>query len=135
MGQALLIRWAAALLLVLLTYNPTSYNYYEWVRGGFSEGLALKVLVGLVLLVGYIVYFRATFRSIGVAGIALVLALMGALFWVLLEAGIISFENPGLLTWLGLIALSFVMGVGLSWSIIRRRLSGQLDVDDVQEPG
>jgi hypothetical protein len=25
------------------------------------------------------------------------------------------------------------MGVGLSWSIIRRRLSGQLDVDDVEQ--
>ena len=32
-----------------------------------------------------------------------------------------------------LIALSLIMGVGLSWSIIRRRLSGQLDVDDVEE--
>jgi hypothetical protein len=32
-----------------------------------------------------------------------------------------------------LIALSLVMGVGLSWSIIRRRLSGQLDVDDVEQ--
>ena len=134
MGQALLIRWAAALVLVLVTYNPTSYNYVAWIRGGFDTDLALKVLIGLVLVVAYVIYIRATIRSIGLVGIGLVIALLAALAWVLWEYGILSFDNPTLLTWLGLLACSFVMGVGLSWSIIRRRLSGQLDVDDV-EPG
>lgn len=133
MGRALLIRWAAAFVLVLLTFNPTGMDYYHWVRGGLDTQTALKVLIGLLLALGYIIYFRATFRSIGVLGIGLVLAVVAALFWVLYDAGIISLENPTLMTWLGLIALSVVMGVGLSWSIIRRRLSGQLDVDDVEE--
>ncbi|MEM7614312.1 MAG: DUF6524 family protein [Pseudomonadota bacterium] len=44
-----------------------------------------------------------------------------------------SFENPTILTWLGLVVLSLIMGVGLTWSIIRRRLTGQMDVDDVQQ--
>ena len=35
--------------------------------------------------------------------------------------------------WLGLIALSLVLGIGLSWSHVRRRLSGQADMDDVDE--
>ncbi len=135
MGKAFLIRWAAALVLVMVTFNPTRYSYFEWVRGGMQNQLALKVFVGLVLAVAFVVYFRATFRSIGALGIALVLAIVGALFWVLWEAGIISFDDPTLLTWLGLIVLSVVMGVGLSWSIIRRRLSGQLDVDDVDQLG
>ena len=35
--------------------------------------------------------------------------------------------------WLGLLALSFVLGIGLSWSIVRRAVSGQADVDDVED--
>jgi hypothetical protein len=34
---------------------------------------------------------------------------------------------------LGILALSLVMGIGLSWSLIRHRLSGQADMDDVWE--
>ena len=34
---------------------------------------------------------------------------------------------------LGLIALSLVLGIGRSWSHVRRRLSGQSDMDDVDD--
>ncbi len=132
MGRAFLIRWAAALFLVLVTFNPTSLNYYRWAQNNWDTSTPMVALFGLVLLVGYIIFFRATFRSIGYIGIGLVVALVGAVLWVLWDWGWISFENPTALTWIGLIALSFIMGVGLSWSIIRRRLSGQLDVDDVE---
>ena len=133
MGKSLLIRWGIALVLVLLTYNPTSFNFVRWAMNYETGSLPVVVLSGLVLAVGYIIFFRATFRSIGIVGILIVAALVGAFLWVLYSWGWISLDNPGLLTWIGLIALSFIMGVGLSWSIIRRRLSGQLDVDDVEE--
>jgi len=135
MGRAFLIRWAAALFLVLVTFNPTSLNYYRWAQNSWDTSTPMVALLGLVLVVGYIIFFRATFRSIGFVGIGLVVALVGAVLWVLWDWGWISFENPTALTWIGLIALSFIMGVGLSWSIIRRRLSGQLDVDDVEPTG
>ena len=133
MGKQFLIRWGVALVLVLITYNPTSLNYVRWAANNSDTQLPLVILFGLVLAIGYIIFFRATFRSIGVVGIAIVAALVGAILWVLWSWGWISLDNPGALTWIGLIALSLVMGVGLSWSIIRRRLSGQLDVDDVEE--
>ncbi|MEO0913730.1 MAG: DUF6524 family protein [Pseudomonadota bacterium] len=132
MVVSFLLRWLAALVLVLVTFNPTSFNYVRWASEN-QGSLPLVLLFGVILLVGYVVFFRATFRSIGGLGIVLVLALVGAFLWVLFDFGIISLDNPGALTWVGLIALSFVMGVGLSWSIIRRALSGQLDVDDVEE--
>jgi hypothetical protein len=53
--------------------------------------------------------------------------------WVAYDFGWISLENPTVNTWIGLFAASLVLGVGLSWSIVRRRLSGQADVDDVDE--
>ncbi|NNU80941.1 hypothetical protein HMH01_10880 [Halovulum dunhuangense] len=133
MGRSFLIRWAAAILLVMATFNPTSLNYFRWAQANTGEQLSLVVLFGLVLFVGYVIYLRATFRSIGVVGIGLVAALVGALLWVLRDIGWISFRDPDFTTWIGLLALSFVMAVGLSWSIIRRRLSGQTDVDDIDD--
>ena len=103
-----------------------------WAQANWEGNLPVIVLLGLVLALGYIIYFRATFRSIGAVGIGLVVALIAAILWVFWSWGWISLENPTALSWIGLLALSLIMGVGLSWSIIRRRLSGQLDVDDVE---
>jgi ABC-type sulfate transport system permease component len=91
------------------------------------------VLAGLVLLVGYIIYLRATLRSIGAFGMILILALVGALLWVAFDFGLLDLQNRALTVWIGIFALSLVLGIGLSWSIVRRKLSGQADVDDVEE--
>ena len=133
MFVSFLLRWIAALVLVLVTYNPTELNYVRWALGDNGTSLPVVILIGVVLLVGYVIFLRATFRSIGAFGILLVAALVGAFLWVLYDFGVISLDDPGLLTWIGLLAVSFMMGVGLSWSIIRRALSGQLDVDDVEQ--
>lgn len=127
------VRWIFAFLLVALTYNPTDWNYSRWAAENWSEQMPLAVLFGLVLLVGWIIYLRATLRSIGPFGVLLVLALMAALGWVLYDQGWITLDNPSLNAWLAVIAASVVLGIGLTWSIIRRRLSGQVDIDDVDE--
>ena len=93
----------------------------------------MVVLLGLVLFVGYIIYLRATLRSIGIFGMLLILAVVGTILWVLFDQGIISLSNPSVNAWIGIFALSIVLAVGLSWSIVRRRLTGQADMDDVDE--
>lgn len=128
-----LMKWAFAFALLTLTYNPTSYSYVDWAFSGRPDPLSLFVLSGLVLFVGYIIYLRATLRSIGVFGMGLVLALVGALLWVLYDLGALTLDDARRNTWLGLIVLSFVLGIGLSWSHVRRKLAGQHDVDDVDE--
>ncbi|MEM9428016.1 MAG: DUF6524 family protein [Pseudomonadota bacterium] len=132
MLRALLIRCAAALVLVMVTFNPTGFSYTHWALSG-GANLPLAILLGLVLLVAYVVFLRATFRSIGFIGIGLVVAVVGAFVWLLTDFGIINFQNPGVMAWIGLIVISLVLGLGLSWSIIRRAITGQLDVDDVEQ--
>ena len=128
-----ILRWLAAFALLAATYNPTDYNYIKWVMTLGDGSISLMVLAGLLLLIGYIIYLRATLRSIGGFGMMLVLALVGALLWVLYDFGVLSLNNAGLNVWLGLLALSLVLGVGLSWSHVRRALSGQADMDDVDQ--
>lgn len=128
-----ILRWAVAFGLLAATFNPTDWNYARWAQMNFSDQMPLAVFLGLLLAVGYIIYLRATLRSIGAFGMGLVLTVAAALLWVLYDYGILSFDNPTQNTWLGLVALSLVLGIGLSWSHVRRRLSGQADMDDVDE--
>ncbi len=128
-----LLRWLFAFVLLAATYNPTEYNFVRWAMGNYQQMLSICVLGGLILLVGYIIYVRATLRSIGLFGMLLVLAVAGTMIWVLFNQGLIDLANPTFNTWLAIVILSLVLAIGLSWSIVRRKLSGQLDVDDVEE--
>jgi len=128
-----LIRWAVALVLVLGTFNPTDYSYYGWVMEPGSEYMALKALVGVAIVIVYVVYLRATWRSIGPIGLALAAAFFGALVWVLIDFGFLNLQNPTALTWVILVVFATVLAVGISWSHVRRRVAGQADIDDVDQ--
>ena len=128
-----IIRWLCAYALLAITFNPTDYNYINWVRDYGHMNMSIAVLLGLLLFIGYVIYLRATLRSIGGLGMFLVLAVVAAGLWVLFDYGVLRLDNSDFNVWLGLLALSFVLGIGLSWSIVRRAVSGQADVDDVED--
>lgn len=129
----LFFRWMFAFALLALTYNPTQWNYVRWSMDNYESRLSIAVLTGLLLTIGYIIYLRATIRSIGGFGMFLVLSVVAALLWVLYDLGLLQLDNPTMNVWLGILALSVVLGIGLSWSHVRRALSGQADMDDVDE--
>ena len=127
------LRWLFAFILVAVTFNPTEWNYFRWSLTNYTEQLPVVVLLGLVLFIAYVIYLRATLRSIGGLGMFLVLAVVAALAWVLYDYGMLTLDNTNMLVWLGIFAMSVVLGIGLSWSFVRRALSGQYDVDDRDE--
>ncbi|MEJ6500060.1 MAG: DUF6524 family protein [Rhodobacterales bacterium] len=128
-----LIRWAMAFVLLAATYNPTDWNYVSWTMVNFNRETAMMVLMGLLLMAGYIIYLRATLRSIGMIGMGLVSAIVAAGVWVLIDQDIIQLGNATVKVWFVLVGLSFVLGIGLSWSFVRRAMSGQYDVDDADD--
>ncbi|MGR3290806.1 MAG: DUF6524 family protein [Paracoccaceae bacterium] len=125
-----LLRWGFAFALVAATFNPTNWNYVYWAQNYYTQELPLTVLFGLVLLIGYLIYLRATFRSIGAIGMFLIFSVFAAFIWVLWDRGIIKFGSSDLNAWMGILGLSFILGIGLSWSFVRRAITGQFDVDD-----
>jgi len=128
--MGIFLRWLFAFILVAATFNPTQWNFTRWASENYATETPITVLLGLILLICYVIYIRATLRSIGAFGISLVVAVVAALVWVLIDQGLLTLENSNVNMWLGIFALSVVLGIGLSWSIVRRTLSGQLDVDD-----
>lgn len=130
--MGILLRWLGAFLLLAATFNPTPYNYVRWSQANWQTQMPLTVLLGLLLAVGYIIYVGATFRSLGAFGMIVIAALFGAVIWVLIDYGVLKLGNTNLTVWLGILALSLILGIGLSWSILRQRLSGQATVDEVE---
>lgn len=125
------LRWLFAFVLLTATYNPTKWNYVSWSMANYETHLSIAVLAGLILTIGYIIYLRATLRSIGGFGMFLVLAVVAAMLWVLYDLGLLTLANSDMNVWLGILSLSAVLGIGLSWSHVRRHLSGQSDMDDL----
>lgn len=128
-----LLRWLGAAVLVFATYNPTSWNFTRWGMDNYATNLPVTVLLGLILVIGYVIYLRATLRSIAPIGIGLVAAVIAAILWVLADQGLLDTTDTTLMTWIGLAGLSLVLAIGLSWSLVRRTLTGQADMDDVDE--
>lgn len=131
-----LIRIVASIAIVMLVYNPSGQlSYYHWLTGAepLSQNLPLKVLAGVALLIALAVLIRNTLNSIRVAGAILAGFLVASVVWLLVDWNVLSLEKPGVLDWIVLVGVGFVLGVGLSWAIIRRRLSGQLTVDEAEE--
>lgn len=132
--QGFLVRFVAALVLVFATYNPEHLSYFHWAFADRdTQVLALKVFAGVVLLIGWTIFLRATLRSLGLIGSALAAAFFGTLLWLVIDLGWVSVDNRRMMSYLLLIALAAVLSTGLSWSHIRRRMSGQLDVNEVDE--
>jgi cytochrome b len=51
---------------------------------------------------------------------------------MLIEWNWLSLENGATLQWVGLFVLSGVLAVGMSWSHVRRKLTGQYDTDEIE---
>jgi hypothetical protein len=125
-----LLRVAFALALVLLTYNPSGYSYVHLLQAGFPAITPLEAVLGILLLIGWFVFLRATLSSIGPLGLVLLLALFGALIWLIVSWGWVKLSNTGAIVWISLVVLSLILAVGMSWSYLYRRWSGQATVED-----
>ena len=124
-------RLLASVVLVLATYNPSGVSYVHWVASAFSAGAwCSSRFFGVLLLTGWTIFGVATRNSLGTLGSILGAALIGTGVWLLSRLGLVHADSLSAMTWLALISLAILLAIGLSWSHIWRRLSGQLEVDD-----
>jgi hypothetical protein len=128
-----LLRAAFALGLVLLTYNPSGYSFVHMLQSGFPAVTPLEAVLGLLLLIGWFVFLRATLSSIGALGMVLLLALFAALIWLIVSWGWVKLSNTGAIVWISLLVLSLILAVGMSWAHLYRRWSGQATVEDTDD--
>lgn len=130
-----LLRFIAALVLVLLTYNPGGQSAYHWITSAIaaSEFGPLHLLLVGVLLAGWVVLWLATWRSLGLLGVTLAGIILGAIIWLLFDIGLLESHSASAVTWISLICLAAVLAVGVTWSHFWRRFTGQVKVDDIDD--
>jgi hypothetical protein len=127
-------RIALPFVLVCGTWNPSGQSFYHWAIAPFFAGTPaigpVKVLVALLLLAGWVLVLQATWRSLGLGGGILIACIFGALIWLLVaKGGIFQPHSVTAFSYLGLVALSLLLAIGMSWAIVRRKLTGQVEVD------
>jgi predicted ABC-type exoprotein transport system permease subunit len=130
---SLFIRIGFAFVLVFISFNPTGYSYFHWLKSVFPSLTPYVAIAGIGLIIGWAMFIRATLRSLGPVGIVLALLLQACLVWLFIDLGWLDWKNMNAMAWLALMIISVLLGVGMSWSHIRRRVSGQVDTDDVDD--
>ncbi len=134
-------RLFGVLILVYATYNPEGWSYYHWAIADLQfSGFSLselppfnppKVFVGVVLVIGWIVLLATTRKSLGIIGVFLASAFFGSLVWVLIYYNILPVGDYRVVHHIILFMISAVLTVGLSWSLISRAVTGQVDMDRI----
>lgn len=128
-------RLVAALVLVLLTYNPSGHSAYHWITSAISNSAfgPLHLLLVALLLIGWVIYWIATWRALGTLGVALAALVLVAIIWLLFDIGLLKSHSVSAVTWISLICLALVLAIGVSWSHVWRKLTGQINVEDVDD--
>lgn len=127
------LRFLFALLLVLLSYNPSGYSYFHWVHYSFSDITPYVVIAGIILLIGWGVYIRASLNSLGLIGLMALAALFACLVWLFIYWGFLSVNDISAMAWVIEVLLAAMLAVGMCWSHFTRRMSGQVDVDEIED--
>ena len=123
-----LTRIALALLLVYVTFNPTGYSLFHWITAAPVAVTPGKVLAVIALAIGWLICLRTAFIAMGRLGLALGIALFAVLVWFLVDHDLVSLSGSGIV-WVALTVVGLLLGLGLSWSLLRARATGQIEVN------
>ena len=104
------LRLAFALIVVLLTFNPSGFSFFHWARDAFlaSSLGPMHVLAGLALLGGWVLFVQATRQSLGLFGIVLVGSLFAVLVWMLFFYDVVKSTSGPTLIWIVLIGVAVI---------------------------
>lgn len=127
----IIVRWLISMFIVFATFNPSGYSYIHWVMGGTGEPWSLKILAGLLLGSIVATFFLATVRSLGLRGILAMSGLLIAATWTMIDFGLLSNLSNGAYLTVALVAVASILALGVSWSSLTLRVTGQVDSNDV----
>ena len=129
--DSFLVRFVFAVIVVFCTYNPEGYSYYHWISEDISSFNVYKAFAGVLLLIGWAILIRATLGSLGMIGLALAVAFFGLLIWLIIDVLGLTADSARAISYIVEIMIASVLSIGVSWSHVRRRVSGQVDTDEL----
>ena len=69
-ASGFVLRFIGALILVLVTYNPSGQSAYHWISEAIAQSAfgPLHLILVAILLIGWVVYWIASWRALGIEG-------------------------------------------------------------------
>lgn len=118
------IRILACVAFVLATYNPSGYSYWDWLGEGVTTSNAA---VGIIIVIIYAFLMWVVLAELGTLGTisGLVLAALVGRQLYLMAAPETAVGM--VLQLIALVCFAGFLGVGLSWSTLTQRLTGQIN--------
>jgi len=128
---SLVLRWLAAGFVVFAVYNPSGHSYFHWLIDVGDDRWSLKALAGVSLVIALLTFVYATLRAIGRTGVLAAVTFFSVVIWAMVDNGLLA--SLGVWAWVTIMlaVASSILAIGMSWSHIRARLSGQTDSNDV----
>lgn len=133
--DSFVIRFIFAMVIVFSTYNPEGYSYFHWATESFSVFNVYKAFTGIILFIGWAILIRASLGSLGVFGLSLATVFFGLLIWLIIDVLGLTANSMRSISYIVEIMIASVLSIGVSWSHIRRRVSGQVDTDELDREG
>ncbi|WP_109119005.1 DUF6524 family protein [Azospirillum sp. TSO22-1] len=129
-----IVRMLLTLLTVFGTYNPSGYSYWHWIRMEDAGDWTLKLFAGTVIVFLLYTHVLATWRSMKLIGVTMVVISYVTAVWTLWDHDLLDLNDPTIVTLTLLSGVTLVLGMGFLWSLVRYRLSGQVDSQNVIPP-
>lgn len=126
--SGVLTRIALAVLLVLVSFNPSGTSLLHWLATPPVAVTPGKAVAALLLGIGWIVCLRTAFISLGRWGLLLGAGFFATLVWLLVDRDWLSADGSAIV-WVAELVVGLLLGVGLSWSLLRAKATGQLEVN------
>jgi hypothetical protein len=127
---SMLVRWFMIMGVLTAIYNPSGRSFVHWAVEGTAP-LSLRVAVGSVLLARLAYCYRLSVRALGPIGVLMLAALLAVMATALVDIGLIQPQGrAAMIAYLQAI-ITTGLTVGVSWSALRTRISGQIDSDDI----
>ena len=86
---------------------------------------AAKALVGAGLSILYILFARIAWLSLGPVGLAATITILLSGIFALSEIDAVNLASGTTRDYLGLMLMSLLLATGMTWSLIKRRVTGQ----------
>ena len=106
------LRFLFSSILVFATYNPEGYSFYDWVKDVFPSITIEQSFVGIALVIGWVIYLRATLRSLGLIGLILAFTFFGLLIAMLFKWGWISLDASKMVSYIVEILIAVILAWG-----------------------
>lgn len=124
-------RLLGALFLVLSTYNASGYSLLHWVGERWWQDWLVQLPILTFYAILYALLLRVTVRQLRAPGIALTVAALGALAYLLVDAGLVPLEDGRDLLPIVLYMFGGLIAVGICWASAWVMLTGQVSVDNL----